>query len=75
MTKPIRKLPVTLTVSVPNGNEGITLFMNFENRYLETEPRNPPIPIYKICIINFTVNYKKTPAENQLQQESLSLKN
>ena len=43
--RPMRKLPATLTKSVPAGKEGNMLLKYFTIRNLSTAPRKPPTPI------------------------------
>ena len=49
---PIRKHPAILTANVPYGNaEGKVLCINFDTRYLDMLPRNPPEPTSKSDLI------------------------
>ena len=48
---PIKKLPITLTKSVPTGIEKKSIVrFNLETKYLATLPINPPIPISIIVL-------------------------
>ncbi len=71
----MRKHPAILTKNVPKGKaEGMLSCINFEARYLETLPRNPPVPMSNSVLIIEELAFSLTTMPSRLMPVGRELK-